>query len=573
MNTPVSDTPSEQVPSTEAASPPSVFGGLARTDEPIGEKLRTLARLGGWPVMFAVGNWLSDVPVRTGSYNALLALSFVFVVLTQLVYTVRLEYWGIDLFPSLSDAVVLFGLSYLSGGVASPLRDTYFLFMIVHAIGLRIRRAVLIATLYSLSYALIEVLGPTDPFLTRPETLIVARQVLYLFWTAITAGLLAGILRSATERASSAAVENAILFERAERSTSDLRSVLNSTENGIAMVDTDLRVRFINRRMGEFLGADLSDTVGKYKPNVVRQRLKRNMKDPDGFEARLLELYHDMEREAIDEVEVARPTPRLLSRYSGPVRDDAGKLLGRIEVYSDVTEERTADLLKDEFLSLAAHELKTPITSLKAYAQLLRRRPLQELTPKLIENALTTIDRQASQLTVLVNDLLDVSRAETGHLELHLEDIDVTDTVRRATEQIADTNTDHRVEMPAAEAIAVRADPLRIEQVAVNLLTNAVKYSPDGGCVTVTVRRDGSEAVTRVSDEGIGIPQEKLAHIFDRFYQAHATSRYSYGGMGIGLYICKQIINRHHGRMWVESEEGKGSAFYFSLPVKAGVDE
>lgn len=538
--------------------------------EPIGEKLRTIARLGGWPILFASGNWWAETSVNLARYNWLLGISFLFVILTQLVFTVRLEARGINWFPPLSDAAILFGLSSLSGGIFSPISNTYLLFIIVHAVGLHVRGALAISAIYALSYALLEALDANGLAINSSEGRMIFRQASYLFWTALTAGILAQVLRAASERASLSAQENALLFERAERTGSELRSVLNSTINGIFLVGKDLRVRFVNRQMGALLGIDLSDSVGRHMPTLLRERLKPLVTDPEAFEARLLGLYGDFDQEATDEIEIGGAAPRLLSRYSGPVRDESGNLLGRIEVYRDITEERAADRLKDEFLSLAAHELKTPITSLKAYAQLLRRKPVDEIPPQLVKNALDTIDRQATQLTVLVNDLLDVSRVETGHLDLRLQPLDLSELMCNVARQLATTSTEHVVEVLPSKPVMVCADPSRIEQVAVNLLTNALKYSPDGGRIAVSVQGRDGEAVASFADEGIGIPPDKLPHIFDRFYQAHATATYSYGGMGIGLYISREIISRHGGNIWVQSEEGKGSTFSFSLPM--GVD-
>jgi PAS domain S-box-containing protein len=544
----------------------------ARRDEPIGERLRTLARLSGWPVMFAVANVFPETGSRVqyGPYNLVLALSLAFVVLTQLIWRVRLPWRGVDMLPALTDAATLFALSYFSGGVASPLRNVYFLFIFVNTIGFHIRSVVLIAVLLIMSWATLGVIHPAGD--VGFESQLAPRQALFLMWTSLTAGLLAGILRSATDRANIAAQESAILFERASRSGGDLRSVLDSTVDGIIMVDMERRVRFVNKRMGELLGEDLSEVVGQPIATVAASCLAPKMKDPDRYMSVLSLLYGDMESEVVEEFEVARPEPRVLVMYSRPVRDEAGKLLGRIASYHDVTEERAADRLKDEFLSVAAHELKTPITSLKAYAQLLNRKPIELMSPHVVSNALTTIDRQATQLTLLVNDLLDVSRAEGGRLELHDESFDLARLAENTIRDIGAMEAQGRVEMLPSEPVMVRADPARIEQVVVNLLTNALKYSPDGGVVTVEVRREGGEAITRVTDQGIGIPAEKLPQVFDRFYQAHATTRYSHGGMGIGLYISKEIVTRHGGRIWVESEEGRGSSFYFSLPIHRGAD-
>jgi len=536
-------------------------------NEVLSGRLRVLIRLSGWPVLFAAGNGLSDTAVRNTQYNTVLATSFAFVILTQLLFTLRLPYRGVDLLPPLTDAIVLFTLSYLSGGLFSPLQDAYLLFIVVHALGLYVRGAVGMAFVFTVSYALLELVDSSGARVTASEAMKLLRQTLYLFWTAITVGVLARIVSSTVERYRLTAAENALLYERSVRAGNDLRSVLNSTVNGIVMVGPDLRLRFVNSRLGDMFSDDLSDAVGKQMSTIIRDRLRARAADPDAFEARLNTLYGDLRQEAVDEVELTTPQRRVLSRFSGPVEDDAGVLLGRIEVYSDVTAQRDADRLKDEFLSVAAHELKTPITSLKAYAQLLRRKPLDQLSPQLVANALDTIDRQSEQLSALVDDLLDVSRAETGYLELRVEQLDLGRVVSESVGRISATERSHEFEIVRADAATVRADPVRIEQVAANLLTNAVKYSSPGSTISVSIQNTGAEAIVCIQDTGIGIPEEKLTHVFDRFYQAHTTVQYSRGGLGIGLSICLEIIKRHGGRIWIESEVDKGSTFYFAMPI------
>ncbi len=517
--------------------------------------------------MFAMGNLMPGTSVQLGPYNLLLGVSLALVILTQLSFRIRLVWRHQDLLPPLSDALVLFGLCQLSGGVRSALIDAYFLFIVVHAIGLRVRGTARVAAIFSLSYAMIRVVQPPATGL-QPEIAVVGRQVLYLFWTSITVGLLAGILRAANERANHAAWENALLYDHAVRSSSELRSVLNGTVNGILMIGLDLRIHFVNPRLSELLGSDLSNAEGRPILPVIREQVLRNLEAPEKFEARLTELTNDLTQESTDEVTVLHPVRRQLSAYSGPVHDEAHNLLGRIFVYHDVTEERAADRLKDEFLSLAAHELKTPITSLQAYAQLLTRRPLGEISDRVLRNALLTIDRQASHLAVLIDELLDVSRADTGSLRVQLREVDLSELVREVVEQYSVTVLDHTVHVTATEPLPVLVDPTRIEQVVLNLLANAVKYSPADASIEVRTYREGADAVVVVSDQGMGIPLDKIEHIFDRFYQAHSTERYGYGGMGLGLYISREIVIRHGGRIWAESRESEGSSFYFSLPLQ-----
>ncbi|HYC88138.1 MAG TPA: ATP-binding protein [Thermoanaerobaculia bacterium] len=223
--------------------------------------------------------------------------------------------------------------------------------------------------------------------------------------------------------------------------------------------------------------------------------------------------------------------------------------------------------LKDEFLSIASHELRTPVTSIKGYTQLAKMLIKEgdlNTSEEYLDIALDQIDRMSR----LILELLDVSRIETGRLEIRREGIAwpqfVRDVVHRHHTAVSDRR--FHVSVPDESKI-VTGDRDRLEQVLGNLLENAVKYSPDGSDVTVTVDDRGDSLVTAVCDRGIGIPADELAQVFERFHRGRQVSSTNYGGLGLGLYITKQIIERHGGSIWVESKEGHGTTFYFSLPV------
>ncbi|HVE72352.1 MAG TPA: ATP-binding protein [Thermoanaerobaculia bacterium] len=227
--------------------------------------------------------------------------------------------------------------------------------------------------------------------------------------------------------------------------------------------------------------------------------------------------------------------------------------------------------LKDEFLSIASHELRTPVTSIKGYTQLAKMLIKEgdlNTSEEYLDIALDQIDRMSR----LILELLDVSRIETGRLEIRREPIAwpqfVRDVVHRHHTAVSDRR--FHVSVPDAGKV-VTGDRDRLEQVLGNLLENAVKYSPDGSDVTVTVEDRGDSLVTAVCDRGIGIPADELAQVFERFHRGRQVSSTNYGGLGLGLYITKQIIERHGGTIWVESKEGAGTTFFFSLPAAEAV--
>ncbi|HEX7155115.1 MAG TPA: ATP-binding protein [Thermoanaerobaculia bacterium] len=223
--------------------------------------------------------------------------------------------------------------------------------------------------------------------------------------------------------------------------------------------------------------------------------------------------------------------------------------------------------LKDEFLSIASHELRTPVTSIKGYTQLAKSLIKEgdlNTSEEYLEIALDQIDRMSR----LILELLDVSRIETGRLEIRREPIQWSQFVRDVVHRHHTAVSDRRFHLDVPnETKVVQGDRDRLEQVLGNLLENAVKYSPDGSEVFVTVDDRGDNVVTAVCDRGIGIPADELGQVFERFHRGRQVSSTNYGGLGLGLYITKQIIERHGGGIWVESKEGIGTTFYFALPV------
>jgi signal transduction histidine kinase len=225
--------------------------------------------------------------------------------------------------------------------------------------------------------------------------------------------------------------------------------------------------------------------------------------------------------------------------------------------------------LKDEFLSIASHELRTPVTSIKGYTQLAKTL-IRENDLATSEEYLDIAIDQVDRMSRLILELLDVSRIETGRLEIRREPIRWATFVRDVVHRHHTAVSDRRFHLNVPdESSTVNGDRDRLEQVLGNLLENAVKYSPDGSEIFVSVDDRNDQVVTSVCDRGIGIPADELAQVFERFHRGRLVSSTNYGGLGLGLYITKQIIERHGGSIWVESKEGSGTTFYFSLPTAA----
>jgi PAS domain S-box-containing protein len=216
---------------------------------------------------------------------------------------------------------------------------------------------------------------------------------------------------------------------------------------------------------------------------------------------------------------------------------------------------------KDEFIALASHELKTPLTSIKGYLQVLERTERDNMGKAFLAKALNQVEK----LNNLVTDLLDVSRVEAGKLAMDKTSFSLRDLAQEVIENLNHTHQTHRISCYATESVTVCADKQRVEQVLVNLLTNAIKYSPQATEILLSLKTTNNNAVVTVKDEGIGLTESQQQQIFTRFYRAEGTANVP--GLGLGLYLTKEIVDRHGGSIGVKSEEGKGSEFWFTLPL------
>ena len=359
------------------------------------------------------------------------------------------------------------------------------------------------------------------------------------------------------------------LAETAQRRAAELQSVLDSMVEGIIVVGADRRVTLVNGAASAILGVSADDLLGynfAELPGILR------MRHPDGqpFDAGELALSS-----ALDGVTVVAQDEIIRNPLTGrnvyvrvgaaPIRASDGRVTGAVLVVQDVSALTELDRLKDQFIAVAAHELKTPVTIMKGYAQTLERSGANLSAGQ--QRMLDAIIRGSNRIDRTIHELLDISRLSVGRLDLNLERVDLSALVAEAAEGADITAPLHRVRVVGADPAVVRADPARIDQVLANLLDNAVRYSPDGGDVDLRVRVEGREAVVSVTDRGIGIPASEQSRVFERFYRAHTGTPYDYGGMGVSLYISREIVELHGGRIWFASEEGKGSTFFFSLPL------
>ncbi len=244
-----------------------------------------------------------------------------------------------------------------------------------------------------------------------------------------------------------------------------------------------------------------------------------------------------------------------------------------IVVHQDVTALKEAEALKDEFIGIAAHELRNPLAVLKGFSQTLIVQTARGKGPQLTNwqiEALDGIDQSTVRLVELIDDLLDVTRLQAGQLELYIEPTNLIDLARRVIGRLRITTEQHTLSLHTAlEHLVVNLDTRRMEQVLNNIIGNAIKYSPAGGTIDVTISEDDEQrlALISIKDTGIGIPKQQQARVFGRFVRADNAHAYGIGGTGLGLYLSRELVERHDGRIWFESAEGKGSTFSISLPI------
>ncbi len=231
----------------------------------------------------------------------------------------------------------------------------------------------------------------------------------------------------------------------------------------------------------------------------------------------------------------------------------------------DITSVKELEKRKQEFLSIASHELKTPLTTIQAYSQLLEKQLMKINDQKSLFYA-QKVRNYVQKLAGLIGDLLDISKIDSGKINLNISAFNFDEFITECINNIQPTTTNHVILLKGKTDQIIHGDPVRMEQVVNNLLINAIKYSPKGGKIEVRLRKEPKQIVCSIRDQGIGIPPGKQKKIFEKFYRASEVDQ-GFSGLGIGLFLASDIIQRHYGKIWVESKKGKGSTFFFSLPI------
>jgi signal transduction histidine kinase len=337
-----------------------------------------------------------------------------------------------------------------------------------------------------------------------------------------------------------------------------LDAVLESAGDGILMVDDEGKTVVANYAWTYLTGGDALDAAGALRRVDATHEV-------DTFADAARRWLADPEFVAVSDFENFDPYQRFRV-YSAPVRHHGGPIIGRIVVLREVTKETEAERMRAALIATVSHELRSPLTAITGYTDtLLHDGPWDHDTQR---EFLEVISVSAGRLSALVDNLLDAATLDSGGLRLQREPVRlerVAEHVLAARRLLAGACTLHletRPGLPLADA-----DPIRVEQVLANLVENAIKYSPRGGPIKVRIATDSDGMLTvSVADHGMGIPPEHLEHLFERFYRVESGGR-SIRGVGLGLYICRSLVESHGGRIWVDSQPGLGSTFAFTLPA------
>lgn len=344
------------------------------------------------------------------------------------------------------------------------------------------------------------------------------------------------------------------------------RAVIESLNEAVVMLDLDGRVAAVNRRWEDFFGDSAPGLYGLGAEDLYRKTVS-NLENAE---------------EVMSELSVATGGPvttgetqavmenRVLTIWTGPVLRQDGKVLGRLFVYRDITREAEIDRMKSEFVSTVSHELRTPLSSILGFSELLLTR---DVSGEPRQKYISIIHKEAGRLTNLVNDFLDLQRMESGYQTYHMERIDAGKLISEVIDSFSTRGHSRPITVKAREGPEIYADRERITQVLLNLLSNAVKFSPDGSEITIGVEPDGEFARFSVRDRGLGIPEDARGSLFTKFFRVDNSDRRKIGGTGLGLAISREIVESHGGRIWVRSEHGQGSTFYFTVRLSGRVDE
>ena len=344
--------------------------------------------------------------------------------------------------------------------------------------------------------------------------------------------------------------------ELEDQAKAERQTLFNSMGEGVVLLDRGGRIQLVNQSLEKQFGLSV---------DVRGQTLNEAFRRPEL--SQLLERLETERNLLSGELDMGGNEARYFEVTAARVFDREGRAQGTIFVFHDLTRIRQLENTRREFVANVSHELRTPLSLIKGYVETLLDGAISD--PELSAKFLQTIERHSNRLTNLIEDLLTISRLESGQITLQLRAIPLRSFAASLTTELQtrakERGTTISNEIP--EGLAGRADPDRLEQVFVNLIENAIKYGRNKGNVRIKGRAVNGHVELCVADDGPGIPAESRERVFERFYRIDKARSRDAGGTGLGLAIVKHIVQSHGGKVWVDSEAGRGSQFYFTLPV------
>lgn len=344
--------------------------------------------------------------------------------------------------------------------------------------------------------------------------------------------------------------------------------VLQSTSEGIMMVNQEKRPVLVNKTFEKMFGLQESKLIGK-KPEEYINLAEKYFKNEDELELWKEEVEnHKITREL--DWEVDTDPPMYIKRFTTPVKGKNRTELGRIWTFRDITRDKEIDNMRSEFVSLASHQLRTPLSAIKWFLEIVINEEVGKLKPKQKELLQKTYE-SSERMVELVNSLLNISRIESGRISVQPEPTNIVELVQTLIQQITPLVKlkKHKISFIHDEGIPeISLDRRLVGESISNLISNAVKYTPAKGMIGVTINKKRTTVVISVQDNGYGIPKKEQHHVFEKFYRSGKAIASETEGTGLGLFIVKSVIESSGGKVWFESAEGKGSTFYISLPLK-----
>jgi len=360
------------------------------------------------------------------------------------------------------------------------------------------------------------------------------------------------------------AVGNARLYTQVSWEKQRMAALLDSAADGILILRADHTIERCNPAFAHILGSSVDAVVDRKHEEILHWVRKDGpgleQAEADGWPLTpnaTLYVEGDMERKD------GLPIP--VGVTYAPLVSTEGNLLNVIATVRDITRFREAEELKSTFISVISHELKTPVALIKGYVSTLRREDAS-WDRNIVKDSLEVIEEEADRLTELIENLLDASRLQAGALAINQSDVSLKQLTERIAERFQTQTSQHKiiVEFPADFPV-ILADEDRISQVLTNLISNSIKYSPDGGEIRISGQVRPDQVIICVSDQGPGIAPDDIPHVFDRFYRSSSASRTTKGA-GLGLYLARAVVEAHGGHIWVDPRPGDGARMCFSLP-------